>query len=432
MRAKKMSLWEAVSIAVGTMIGASIFSVFGVGARIAEQDLPMALLLSGLFALTVAYSYAKLGSKFVSNAGAIAFIIKGIGDSLITGVLSLLMWMTYVVSIGLFAKGFAGYLLPLVNLPRTWLSRALVEIGVVLVFMALNFFGSKMVGRAEKVIVVIKVGILGVFVAVGLLSVDAARLQPAFDGGHLSGLVHASLLFFLSYMGFGLITNASENIDSPNRTVPRAIYISIGIVMFIYVMVALVATGNLSTEEMVRAGENALAVATKPFMGRFGFLLISVGALFSISSALNATLYGGANISYALAKHGELPEFFERKIWFHSIEGLYLTAGLGILFALAFDMNGIAAITSTVITVIYLFVLVSHLKLIDQVGGKRILVVFNLVVLSAVFAGLLIYQWETQITALLGTGAVIVGAFLVELVFRFVRRRSFKTDAPGA
>ena len=432
MAEKKISFIEAVSIAVGTMIGASIFSVFGLGASIAEQDLPWALLLSGFFALAVAYSYARLGAKITSNAGAIAFILEGIGDSLVTGVLSLLMWMTYVVSISLFAKGFAGYLLPLLHLKLTALHRALVEVGVVVAFMALNFFGSKMVGEAEKIIVLIKVTILGIFVAVGMFGIDADKVRPAFDGAHLGGLVHASLLFFLSYMGFGLITNASENIKQPERTVPRAIYTSIGIVMAVYVLVALVATGNLTTQEMVQAKENALAVATRPFMGRAGFWLISIGALFSISSALNATLYGGANISYALAKHGELPEFFERKIWFHAMEGLYLTAGLGIAFALLFDMNGIAAITSTVITVIYLFVLVSHLKLIDQVGGKRILVVFNLVVLSAVFAGLLFYQWETQLTALLGTGAVIVGAFLVELVFRFVRRRSFKTDAPGA
>jgi len=137
-------------------------------------------------------------------------------------------------------------------------------------------------------------------------------------------------------------------------------------------------------------------------------------------------LYGGANVSYSLAKHGELPEFFERKIWFHSIEGLYLTAALGIVFALLFDMNGIASITSTVFSVIYIFVLISHLRLIHRVGGKKIVVSVNLAILTMVFAGLLYYQWVSRPAALLGTAAVFSGALLVEWIFRKIRGRSFR------
>ena len=127
-----------------------------------------------------------------------------------------------------------------------------------------------------------------------------------------------------------------------------------------------------------------------PFLGGFGFLLISIEALFSISSALNATIFGGANIAYSLAKDGELPEVFERKIWFKSREGLYITAGLGLLFALFFDLGAIASITSTVFTVIYIFVLISHLQLQKEYGGNRRLLFINLIILSIVFAALMI------------------------------------------
>ncbi|MCB1109366.1 MAG: amino acid permease, partial [Chlamydiia bacterium] len=77
-----MSLLDAISMAVGTMIGASIFSIFGIGAKIAGNNLPEAFILSGLFALLVAYSYSKLGAKIISNAGPIEFILQGIGDNL--------------------------------------------------------------------------------------------------------------------------------------------------------------------------------------------------------------------------------------------------------------------------------------------------------------------------------------------------------------
>lgn len=64
----------------------------------------------------------------------------------------------------------------------------------------------------------------------------------------------------------------------------------------------------------MQAKENALAKAAEPFLGQFGFILISIGALFSLSSALNATIFGGANIAYSLARDGELPKNFERKL----------------------------------------------------------------------------------------------------------------------
>jgi amino acid transporter len=421
----KMGLLEAVAMAVGTMIGASIFSIFGVGAQIARQDLPIAFVLSGLYALIVAYSYAKLGTKIISNAGPIAFIIKGIGDNIITGALSLLMWLTYVVSIAMFAKGFAGYFLPLVNIAMKPLSMALVEVIVVAFFTVLNFFGSRAVGKTEFYIVLVKVTILGVFIAIGALAIKSSYVAPSFDAPHVQGVLHASVIFFLSYMGFGLITNASENIKNPSKNIPKAIFISIAIVMFIYISVALVAVGNLSVSQLMHVKENALAVAAEPFLGKFGFLLISIGALFSISSALNATLYGGANISYALAKDGELPEIFERKIWFKSTEGLYITAGLSVLFSLFFNMNGIASITSAIFTVIYIFVVFSHLRIRNEFGGNRYLLIFNLTLLIMVFLTLLYYQWKSQASVLYSILLVVIGALLVESGFRYMRKREF-------
>ncbi len=423
---KKLSLIEVISMAVGTMIGASIFSIFGLGATVAGQDLPEAFILSGIYAFVVAYSYATLGSKIISNAGPIAFILKGIGDNIITGALSILMWLTYVISISLFAKGFAGYFLPFVNIQPTALTLGLVEIGVILFFTALNFFGSKAVGKAEFYIVLIKLSILMVFILGGVLTINWNMAQPIFDNSHTAGLLNASIIFFLSYMGFGLITNASENIKNPKKNVPLAIYLSIFIVLIIYVLISLVTIGNLPLQDIIKAQENALAIAAKPFLGNFGFILISVGALFSISSALNATIFGGANIAYSLAKDGELPENFERKIWFKSTEGLYFTVGLGLLAALLLDLSAIAIITSTIFTVIYIFVLISHLKLSKQYGGNRLIILINLTILLVVFTALLKYQWDTQKSSFSISIITFLGALLLEYLYRKLKGRKIK------
>ncbi len=424
MKANRMGLWEAVAIAVGTMVGASIFSIFGLGARIAGPNLPLVFVVSGVLALLVAYSYATLGTRIVSNAGPMAFILRGIGDNALTGTLSVLMWLGYVVSIGLFAKGFAGYFLPLVHLAPTVLHLGLTEVTLVVCFTLLNFGGSRTVGRAEFFIVLIKLAVLGMFVVLGLGTIDPVRVTPVFDAGHDRQMVFAAAVFFLSYMGFGLVTNASENIEDPTRNVPRAIYISILIVAVIYVAVALVAVGNLPLAELVRAQDFALAEAARPFLGHYGYLLVSIGALFSIASALNATLYGGANVAYALAKEGELPRLFERKLWFGSPEGLYITAGLGIAFALGLNMNGIAAVTSALFIMIYLFVILAHYRLAPRYGGNRGFILFAFIAVLAVFFVLLDYQWQTQRNAFYTTWAVFLGSFLLEIFHRYLRQRT--------
>jgi amino acid transporter len=265
-----------------------------------------------------------------------------------------------------------------------------------------------------------------VFILGGFMTINWGMVKPNFDSSHTNGLLNASVIFFLSYMGFGLITNASENIKKPTKNVPRAIFISIFVVMIFYISISLVTIGNLPLPDIIKAQENALAIAAKPFLGNFGFILITIGALFSISSALNATIFGGANIAYSLAKDGELPEVFERKVWYNSTEGLYITAGLSLLFALLFDLSAIAAITSTVFTVIYVFVLISHFKLQKEYGGNRILLFINLIILLAVFIALMKYQWETQRSAFYGSIFSFIGALIVEYLFRKYRKREMK------
>jgi len=196
--------------------------------------------------------------------------------------------------------------------------------------------------------------------------------------------------------------------------------------MVVYVAVSLAAIGNLSIPAIIKAEDNALAEAAKPFLGNAGFILISVGALFSVSSAINATLFGGANVAYSLAKDGQLPIFFERKTWRQSPEGLYITAILSLVFVLALNLASIAAIISSIFTIIYIFVLISHYRLAGSVGGSRRLIFLNIIVLGAVLAGLIYYQWQNQRTAFYGTIAVLGGVIVMESLYRRLARRRLR------
>ncbi|NPA38532.1 MAG: amino acid permease [Candidatus Nanohaloarchaeota archaeon] len=415
---KKLSLWEAVSLAVGTMIGASIFTLLSTGIEIAGYYLPLSLLLSGILALMVAYSYSHLGKKIISNAGPVAFILKGFGDNIIVGVVSFLMWFVYVVSLALFAKGFAYYFCPLLGIT----SYTLVEISIIVFFTILNFFGSKFVGILEKYMVAIKVGVLLFFIVVGSITLK----QIHFVQTNPSNILLAVMMFFLSYIGFGLVTNASENIQNPEKNIPHAIYLSILILIMIYVGVAFVAVQHLNS--FSNLNENILAEIMKPILGEVGYLLVSIGAILSTLSALNATLYGGVNIAYSLAKKGELPKIFERKIWFNEPEGLYITAFLAILFLLFFNLEAIASIISLVFFIIYLLVLLAHYKLIkkQQVSGNAYIVLFNLMALIAVFVSFLYYTYLNKPKTFLTFIIVVSIATIIEFIIKYKNIRNFK------
>ncbi|HHG75429.1 MAG TPA: amino acid permease [Persephonella sp.] len=425
MKEKKIGLWEAVSIAVGTMIGAGIFSILGVGAQICHNNLYIAFILAAVVSLSVAYSYAKLGSVYVSNAGPIEFILRGIGDNAVTGTLSILMWFSYVISISLFAKAFGGYFLALFHIPVKPLYLAVVEVLIVSFFTVLNFFGSKAVGKAEFWIVLVKLAVLLSFVVLGIWSIKPEFLKPIVDPEGVISTFYAASVLFLTYMGFGLITNVSENMENPKENVPKAIYISIMIVAVVYVSVAVVAVGNLGVEGLIRSKEYALAEAAKPFLGQIGFILVSIGALFSTSSAINATLYGGANVAYVLAKKGHLPKTFERKVWFNEPEGLYITAVLSIIFALFFDLNGISTLISFVFLIIYLFVIASHYRLLGEVEGNKLVILINFIVIFTVFITLVAYQWKTQKESFFTSFGVLLVSFVFEVAYRSVTKRKF-------
>ncbi len=117
---------------------------------------------------------------------------------------------------------------------------------------------------------------------------------------------------------------------------------------------------------------------------------MALAALISTYSAINASLYGGVNISYLLAKEGRLPLFIDRKIWKRGTEGLFITSGLVILLANFLPLDGIGLLASTSLLIIYIAVNTSHLRLLKETGAKSWIIWISLLS-SLIFFGLLLY-----------------------------------------
>ena len=232
-------------------------------------------------------------------------------------------------------------------------------------------------------------------------------------------------MVFLAYQGFELITNAAEDISNPEINLPRALYLSVVLVIFIYVSVSLAVIGNLSISEIENSKDYALAAAAKPFLGVIGFKIMALAALFSTSSAINAALYGGANISYMLAKEGHYL-YFLRESLEKGTEGLFITSGLVILVSNSLPRDGIGMLVSTSILIIYIAVNASHLLLLKETGAKPWMIRTSLLS-SLIFFGVMMYFEFMNSKLTLGLLAItILFCFSAEWIYRKSSGRSIK------
>jgi amino acid transporter len=414
-----------VSIGIGGMVGAGIFSILGVVAHAAGNAMWLAFALGGVVALLSTYSYAKLGATFPSAGGAVHFLVKSFGDGIFAGGLNLFMWAGYIISLALYATAFGNYAATFItDRPSALLLKSLA-IGAVLLVTVVNAFGAKIMGRGETIIVAVKVAILVVFAAVGLYFIRPENLSPALWPGEQAILFGAGVLF-IGYEGFGLVTNAARDMRNPSVMLPRALYTSVILVIIIYLAVALTVTGTLSDHEIEQAKDYALAEAARPFLGELGFRLIAIAALFSTASAINATLFGSANVCYMIARDGELPPGLSRNAWKQATGGLLLTAALVVAVMLSFDLSGIAMMGSAAFLLVYAAVNAAHLRVTKQTGASAALVWLSLITCLAMFAVLIVYIYRQQPLAIAALVLFAIASFAAEWIYRRWTGRTIK------
>jgi hypothetical protein len=295
--------------------------------------------------------------------------------------------------------------------------------GIVIGITGLNLLNAKLIGKAEDWIVLVKLAMLVLFIAVGIWGIDWTRLAPAAWSSPLN-LIAGGMIIFLAYEGFELIANTAQDVRDPHKTLPRAFYSGVGFVIILYLLVAAVTTGTLPVAKIVGAKDYALAEAARPFLGQTGFILIAVAAMLSTTSAINATIYGAARLSYIIAKDGELPSVLERKAWGEPIEGLLITSGATLFIANLADLSSLSTMGSAGFLLIFAAVNGANAVLAEDTQSKRWLSIVGIVLCLGALGCLL---WQTVITApkqLWILLAMIGLAFFIEMTFRLTRRRT--------
>ena len=225
------------------------------------------------------------------------------------------------------------------------------------------------------------------------------------------------MVIFVAYEGFELIANAAPNIKNPKKNVPRAFYISVISVIILYIFIAIITVGSVSFNKIGTDEEFVLAVAAQPMLGIIGFTIISITALISTFSAINATLYGGSKVNYELAKDDELPHEFTKYFWNQPI-GLLITALLTLLIANTLNLESISTSGSAGFLLIFTIVNYTNYKLaIKTHSNKHISLLGAILCLIALFA-LMYQQFGTNITGAIAAIGIIAFSYILEYLYK--------------
>ena len=408
--------WGAVAIGVGGMVGGGIFAVLGLSVQITKGAAPVAFGLAGVVALLTARSYARLSTTYPSRGGTVTFVNGAFGTGLFSGGINVLLWLSYIVMLALYSQAFGSYAASFSLgrfhdvLKHVFLTAAIVVLTVV------NIAGAATVARSERIVVAVKIAILALFVAVGLAGVSIARLEPAQWSAPLS-VVAGGMIIFMAYEGFELIANAAEDVDDPGRTLTRAYYTSVLFVIGLYVLVAVVAVGSVPVAQLVNARDYALAEAARPVLGAAGFTMIGIAAMLSTASAINATLYGTARMTYIIAVSRELPARLERPIWNQPLAGLLITAVATGVVANMLDLQSISTMGSAGFLIIFAVVNVAEARTARDRGSKPWI---SLLAAAACVGALAALVAKSSAGSCLVLVVMVALSFAIEATFRRV------------
>jgi amino acid transporter len=290
-----------------------------------------------------------------------------------------------------------------------WLHK-LLSASVILIFTFVNLLGAFMTGKAEDMMVFLKLFILIVFIVVGFVTFNPTQLEVKYWSDFIF-ISTGGLMIFLAYEGFELIANTAKDVKNPSKTLPLAYYSSVIFVIILYITIAIVTVGNVSFKEAKKASDYVLAIAAKPFFGDFGFVLIAFAAMLSTASAINATIYGGGRVGYLIAKLGEIPQTFEEKIK-NGYEGMIILGLLSIIFSISFNIQNISIAGSMGFLIVFSLVNLANFKLHKQTNSNKFIPLFGFLLTIIATIILIGYNFLYNPSSLVSSTLVIIGVIV--------------------
>ena len=309
-RNKSLGVPELVAIALGGMVGGGIFTILGISVAMVGVFTPVAIIIGGIMSLFAAYAYVKLGVYFQDEGASYSFYKKTFPNSPFAA--SLIGWWVifgYISTLALYAYTFASYAISGLSISDNEWARKAVAGTVILAFTLINIWSVKGMGKIEDLMVYTKLILLSIISFV-LINNSETTLPVLMENNQntdiLSILIVASLTF-VAYEGFQLVINAVNEMEAPEKNIPKAIYTAIFLAVLIYVVISIGAILAIPFDEIIENKEYALAAGADNILGRWGTDLVILSALLATSSAISGTLFGASRQMAVIAQDGYFP-----------------------------------------------------------------------------------------------------------------------------
>ncbi len=317
---KNLGLKELIAIAIGGMVGGGIFTILGISVSFVGVLAPFAIALGGVMAWFAAYSYVKLGVYYKDEGATYAFFKRTYPSSNLAA--SFIGWFTifgYISTLALYAYTFSSYGISGFSFADDEVVRKVVAIGIIWIFASINLWSVKGMGKIEDIMVYAKLMILFI-ISISLIyfaktdfNTFSTIIQKDFQATPLMSILIVASVTFVAYEGFQLVINAVNDMENPDLNIPRAIYGSVILVSLIYFIIALSAVLAISTDDLIKNREYALASGAFDIMGDLGRNLVIFGAILATSSAINGTLFGSSRQMARIADDGYLPSIVAQR-----------------------------------------------------------------------------------------------------------------------
>lgn len=365
---RTLGLMEALMIGVGTMIGAGIFVLPGSAANIAGPAVALSFVIGGVIALFTALSASELATAMPKAGGSYHFINKSLGP-LAGSIAGLGNWLGLAFATAFYVIGFGSYIGLLLEavvsvgpVQLGFFTLSVAQIGGLiggLLFIAVNYVSTKGTGKMQNVIVIGLLGILVIFILLGVIEADVSTLLPFAPEGW-DAVLPGTALIFVSYLGFVKITTVAGEIKEPSKNLPRALIGSVLLVTVLYAIVMVVILGVVDRGDIADSETAVADVAGILFNSFFGVAsvgvaLLTFAGLLATASSANASILSASRINYAMGRDGLFSTYFNgiHPRFNTPHRAIVLTGGFILFFVLVGDVATLAKAASVLHLIVY-------------------------------------------------------------------------------
>jgi APA family basic amino acid/polyamine antiporter len=447
---RTLGLTQLTMIGVGAIIGAGIFSLAAaVAQKTAGPAVLISFLVAGAASLCAAFAYAEFAGMVPKAGSSYTYCAAVLGEIVgwIVGWDLLLEYTAIVAVVAIGMSGYLGFLLDAVGIQLpTWALGApgtgaghkvdLLAIAICLAVAWLLTRGTRTSARVETVLTIVKIAIVLLVIVVGFTKVSADNLSPFAPFG-LSGAFTGAATVFFAVFGYDALSTAAEESVEARDKLPKAMMLSLGISMALYVLLCIVLTGMQHYTELDPSSGISSAFASVGMNGLAN--VIAVGAVIGIVTVTFSFMMGASRLWYALSRDGLMPAWFgaihpKRRV---PHRATWVIGIVSALLAGVLPINAVAELTNIGVLLAFMVVcaavLILRYRKPDLKRGFRCPGMPVVPILGIVFSGWLMsfLAWETwaRMGAWLLVGLVIYAAYGYRRTRRVMPGGSVDLDA---